>query len=85
LRQLVLTAERTVTRAGDVKKVLTAELRLENGPFGARGQIGDAASVGCAHVSGLLVRQLWPLALMKSADRFPISLSRTRRLRHCGL
>jgi hypothetical protein len=30
LRQLVLTAERTVTRAGDVKEVLTAELRLEN-------------------------------------------------------
>jgi len=36
LRQLVLTAERTVTRAGDVKKVLTAELRLENGPLPAR-------------------------------------------------
>ncbi len=38
LRQLVLTAERTVTRAGDVKEVLTAELRLENGPFDARGK-----------------------------------------------
>ena len=48
-------------------------------------EIGDAASVGCGHVSGLFTRHLWPLALMKSADRFPISLSRTRRLRHCGL
>src|ERR1700736_765918 len=47
--------------------------------------IGDAASVGCGHVSGLLTRHLWPLALMKSADRVPISLSRTERLRHCGL
>lgn len=36
LRQLVLTAERTVTRAGDMKEVLTAELRLENGPLLAR-------------------------------------------------
>jgi hypothetical protein len=56
-----------------------------DGPFGARGEIGDAASVGCGHVSGLLTRHLWPLALMKSADRVPISLSRTERLRHCGL
>jgi hypothetical protein len=39
LRQLVLTAERTVTRAGDVKKVLTAELRLENAPFQAREKV----------------------------------------------
>jgi hypothetical protein len=36
LRQLVLTAERTVTRAGDMKEVLTAQLRLENGPLLAR-------------------------------------------------
>jgi len=42
-------------------------------------------SVGCGHVSGLLTRRLWPLALMKSADRVPISLSRMKRLRHCGL
>jgi hypothetical protein len=33
LRQLVLTAERTVTRAGDMKEVLTAQLRLENRPL----------------------------------------------------
>jgi hypothetical protein len=27
--------------------------------------------VGCGHVSGLLVRQVWPLALMRCADRVP--------------
>ena len=31
-----------------------------------------AALVGCGHVSGLLVRQVWPLALMLCADRVPI-------------
>src|SRR3979411_2123396 len=41
--------------------------------------------MGCGHAAGLFTRHLWPLALMKSADRFPISLSRTERLRHCGL
>jgi hypothetical protein len=30
-----------------------------------------AASVGCGHVSGLLMRQVWPLALMLCADRVP--------------
>ena len=28
--------------------------------------------VGCGHVSGLLMRQVWPLALMLCADRVPI-------------
>jgi hypothetical protein len=28
-----------------------------------------AALVGCGHVSGLLMRQVWPLALMLCADR----------------
>jgi hypothetical protein len=31
-----------------------------------------AALVGCGHVSGLLMRQVWPLALMLCADRVPI-------------
>jgi len=31
-----------------------------------------AALVGCGHVSGLLMRQVWPLALMLCADRIPI-------------
>ena len=31
-----------------------------------------AALVGCGHVSGLLMRQVWPLALMPCADRVPI-------------
>ena len=31
-----------------------------------------AALVGCGHVSGLLVRRGWPLALMLCADRVPI-------------
>ena len=30
-----------------------------------------AALVGCGLVSGLLVRQVWPLALMLCADRVP--------------
>ena len=32
----------------------------------------SAALVGCGHVSGLLMRQVWPLALMLCADRVPI-------------
>ena len=32
-------------------------------------------AVGCSHVSGLLTRRLWPLALMKSADRIPNHLN----------
>src|SRR5262244_2203445 len=32
----------------------------------------SAALVGCGHVSGLFVRQIWPLALMLCADRVPI-------------
>ena len=31
-----------------------------------------AALVGCGHVSGLLMRQVWPLALVLCADRVPI-------------
>jgi len=31
-----------------------------------------AALVGCGHVSGLLMRRMWPLALMLCADRVPI-------------
>jgi hypothetical protein len=32
----------------------------------------SAALVGCGHVSGLLMRRGWPLALMLFADRVPI-------------
>jgi len=32
----------------------------------------DAALVGCGHVSGLLMRHGWPLALMLCADQVPI-------------
>jgi hypothetical protein len=32
----------------------------------------SAALVGCGHVSGLLMRRMWPLALMLCADRVPI-------------
>ena len=34
----------------------------------------SAALVGCGHVSGLLMRRGWPLALMLCADRLPIVL-----------
>ena len=39
----------------------------------------SAALVGCGHVSGLLVRQVWPLALMLCADRVPNKLAHFRR------
>jgi|HubBroStandDraft_4_1064222.scaffolds.fasta_scaffold64105_1 hypothetical protein len=45
LRQLVLTAERTVTRAGDMKEVLTAQLRLENAPCGCKQNLSSAMSM----------------------------------------
>ena len=32
----------------------------------------SAALVGCGHVSGLLMRRVWPLALMLCADLVPI-------------
>jgi len=37
-------------------------------------ELSDAAAalVGCGHVSGLLMRRGWPLALMLFADRVPI-------------
>jgi hypothetical protein len=54
----VLTAERTVTRAGDVKEVLTAELRLENRlPFateGVRSEVADMYPACCS------ARGPWP-------------------------
>jgi hypothetical protein len=31
----------------------------------------SAALVGCGHVSGLLMRRIWPLTLMLCADRVP--------------
>jgi hypothetical protein len=31
--------------------------------------------VGCGHVSGLLMRQVWPLALMLCADRAAVSVA----------
>jgi hypothetical protein len=34
-----------------------------------------AALVGCGHVSGLLMRHGWPLALMLFADRVPIEMA----------
>jgi hypothetical protein len=37
----------------------------------ARTFLRFAALVGCGHVSGLLMRQEWPLALMLCADRVP--------------
>ncbi len=45
-----------------------------------------AALVGCGHVSGLLVRQVWPLALMLCADRVPNKKAhfRSRALTQAG-
>ena len=34
-----------------------------------------AALVGCGHVSGLLMRHGWPLALMLFADQVPIEMA----------
>ena len=44
LRQLRLTAERTVTRAGETFQVLTAAPRLENPPFNPYRCTSDTAS-----------------------------------------
>src|ERR1700674_3095764 len=38
----------------------------------------SAALVGCGHVSGLLMRQVWPLALMLCADQVPNKLTHFR-------
>jgi hypothetical protein len=35
--------------------------------------LDGAALVGCGHVSGLVVRLVWPLAIMLCADRVPRS------------
>jgi hypothetical protein len=40
---------------------------------------GDLA--GCGHMSGPLVRRIWPLALMEFADRVPIKIARQRDAR----
>jgi len=38
----------------------------------------DAALVGCGHVSGLLMRHGWPLALMLCADQVPILFTHSK-------
>jgi hypothetical protein len=38
----------------------------------------DAALVGCGHVSGLLMRRGWPLALMLCADQVPIKSTHSK-------
>jgi len=37
--------------------------------------------VGCGHVSGLLMRRVWPLALMLCADRVPNNRAHFREVR----
>jgi hypothetical protein len=46
-------------------------MRLENGPDGKHffGVSNDL--VGCGHMSGLFLRSIYPLALMKSDGRDP--------------
>jgi hypothetical protein len=41
----------------------------------------SAALVGCGHVSGLLMRQVSPLALMLCADRVPNNRAHFRGVR----
>jgi hypothetical protein len=41
---------------------------------GVEYRLGDVA--GCSHMSGPLVRRIWPLALMEFADRVPIKIAR---------
>ena len=80
LRQFVLTAERTVTRAGDIKG-LTVEQRLENGPFAAREKL-------VTPLRGRVqpcVRPIDAARMAAGPDEVrgsdPISLSRMKRLR----
>ena len=40
-----------------------------------------AALVGCGHVSGLLMRQVWPLALMLCANRVPNNRAHFKEVR----
>src|SRR6478672_6301199 len=46
----------------------------------------SAALVGCGHVSGLLMRRVWPLALLLCADRVPNKCAhfRSRALTQAG-
>lgn len=48
------------------------------------GEIGNGVTVGCSYVYGLSARRRWPLALMKSANRIPINVARSRRFDPVG-
>lgn len=62
LRQLRLTAERTVTRAGETFQVLTAAPRLENDPVEARAIWYVAPRSGAVMCPAYVARPLdrWP-------------------------
>jgi hypothetical protein len=51
--------------------VWTAPWHVWTAPWQELFDVG-AALVGCGHVSGLLMRRVWPLALMLCADQVPI-------------
>jgi hypothetical protein len=55
----------------DVPRQSDAKGHVWTAPWQELSDVG-AALVGCGHVFGLLMRPVWPLALMLCADRVPI-------------
>jgi len=51
---------------------MSASGHVWTAPWQELSDVVVAALVGCGHVSGLLMRRMWPLALMLCADRVPI-------------
>ena len=56
--------------------VLVCRNHMWTAPAGKGFEDGFGGLVGCSHMSGPLVRRIWPLALMEFADRVPIKIAR---------
>jgi hypothetical protein len=82
LRRIHPTAERTVTpaRHQQQKAPVDSGEAIRERLLRCKDELGEAAPVGCSHVYGLWLRYEDRLALMKSADRIPISFSRSNAL-----
>ena len=52
------------------------KLYVDGAPAGKGYENRVGGLVGCSHMSGPLVRRIWPLALMEFADRVPIEIAR---------
>src|SRR4051794_6310245 len=85
LRQLALTAKRTMTRAGDVNSGLDVSAAIRERPPPRKRipvlTLPDRVQNMCP---AYLARHAWPLALMRSADRVPINFTGFDALRDFG-